>query len=701
MILKSLTLKNYRKFKDVTIEFPDGVTGIVGLNGVGKSTIFEAIAWVIYGPVAARTSADQIKREDAANTDSCRVELEFVFEEDNYRIVREMTGKNLIASATATINGKLAANGAEIVSNYVQDRLGMDFKSFFTSIFAKQKELNALSSMVASERRPLILKMLGIDCLDDIVKEIKSDKKEKDTLIERLNHELIGEDGKEKIDIYKDEIKKLEKKEEENKLSIKRTVEKIKILKKELEKIIEDFKKNKNEYEKIKDIKEKLSEKKILFEEKEIIVKEINNISSKIEERQKNIEKQNKQLCIFKDVEKNIDLSKKRLNELDLKIKEFVKKIEQKKTLIERTKQDLNEIDSKKRKILEIGPKAKCPTCERVLANQFETLLKKFNEEGIKKEKEISSYLKEIKSIEEQNDIFLREEQAFEKKRNYLEVQFREKEKIQITIKNISKELDEEKIDLKIKQQRFKELELVKFDVNEYKNIVSQVEELYNKYQEALDKKDNKKDELNSINLEFERKESDRKLISQKIENLKEKISELQEYSMRIKQEKILTSNLGMLSDIMSNFRTYLISRIRPTLGSYSSDFFERLTNGKYRELELDENYNLLVYDNGNAYGIERFSGGEEDLANLCLRLAISEVITERAGGVFNFIILDEIFGSQDIFRRQNIMKALNSLSSKFRQIFLITHIDDVKNDMENIIFVSEKEDGTSSVKIE
>jgi exonuclease SbcC len=206
---------------------------------------------------------------------------------------------------------------------------------------------------------------------------------------------------------------------------------------------------------------------------------------------------------------------------------------------------------------------------------------------------------------------------------------------------------------------------------------------------------------LNSINLEFERKESEKKLLNQRIENLKEKITELQEYLTKIKQEKIITNNLGMLSEIMSNFRTFLISRIRPTLASYSSDFFERLTDGKYRELELDENYNLLIYDNGNPYEIERFSGGEEDLANLCLRLAISEVITERAGGVFNFIILDEIFGSQDIFRRQNIMKALNSLSSKFRQIFLITHIDDVKNDMENIIFVNENEDGTSSIKIE
>jgi DNA repair exonuclease SbcCD ATPase subunit len=46
-------------------------------------------------------------------------------------------------------------------------------------------------------------------------------------------------------------------------------------------------------------------------------------------------------------------------------------------------------------------------------------------------------------------------------------------------------------------------------------------------------------------------------------------------------------------------------------------------------------------------------------------------------------------------------MKALGGLSSKFRQIFLITHIEDVKNDMENTIIVNELEDGTSNVKIE
>ncbi len=130
MILKSLRLKNFKKFKDSLIEFPDGVTGVIGFNGAGKSTIFEAIAWVLYGPVATRTSADQIKRENAEHSDPCRVEFEFIFGDDTYRVVREMTGKSLTASASVTVNGKLAANGAEVVSKFIQKKLGMDFKSF-------------------------------------------------------------------------------------------------------------------------------------------------------------------------------------------------------------------------------------------------------------------------------------------------------------------------------------------------------------------------------------------------------------------------------------------------------------------------------------------------------------------------------------------------------------------------------------------
>lgn len=701
MILKSIVLRNFRKFKNTVIEFPDGVIGIVGLNGVGKSTIFEAVSWALYGPVAARTSADQIKRQGAETLDPCRVELEFIFEEDSYRVVREMLGKNLTTQATATINGKIAATGADAVTRYIQKKLGMDFKSFFTSIFAKQKELNALSTMNPSERRPLILRMLGIDSLDEVIKEIRSDKRNKDALIDQIGNNLLDESGKEKSEIYKQKIKNKSDKLKDIDKEIRDSKEKVEKAKKELKKLEKSYFDKKKNYEKLKDKKDKLSEKKELFEIKKKLEEQIKELKKKIESRNQFLSKENKKLETFKKLKNDIELTEKKLNETNSKLEEFVKIIEKKKTLIDRIKDDIFEIQLKKKDIEKLGPDASCPTCERVLSDQYNLLLKKFDSEIKEKQKQTKDYLTEIEKRMEDKEKILREKEALVKRENYLRKQFIEKERIETTIENVLKELDQEKKDLKNFENKMKEIGFVHFEPKEFESVKKQIENFYREYQKSLDVFNNKKDKLSELNLSLEKKQGEKKLIDQEIKNFKDKISELEKLKKQLKEEKKAVIYLGKLSDIMSDFRTHLISRIRPILSSYSSDFFSRLTDGKYLEIELDEDYNLMIYDTNDVYGIQRFSGGEEDLANLCLRLAISEVITDRAGGVFNFIILDEIFGSQDSNRRQNIMKALNELSSKFRQIFLITHVEDVKDEMEHILYVTEDIDGISSVKIE
>jgi exonuclease SbcC len=701
MILKNLTLVNFRKFKNTTIEFPDGVTGVVGLNGAGKSTVFEAIAWVLYGPVAARTSAELIRRKDTIPSDSCRVELEFVFEDENYRIVREMKGKNLTTSATATINGKVAATTADGVNRFIQKKLGLDFKSFYTSIFAKQKELNALSTMNASERRPLILRMLGIDSLDAVIKEVRSDKKNKETLIERLSDDLTDENGRDKDELYKEEIKQIQKNLETINNEIKKSKQQITDFKKQLEKIEKQLKQDKQEYEKLSKKKEKLSEKQTLFENKKKLEEEIKQLKNKITGRQKILGRENKKLDVFKTMDKDILKTEKRVDELSNLVEKNVKNIQKKQTLKTSAQRDISEINSKKQKIVKLGSDAKCPTCERVLSEQYNFLIKKFDSEIKNKEKEIKKFETDIKSQEDEKEKLVREKTALDKKINYLNGQLREKEGIDATIKHIAAELKNEKTILDKKQSDLKKIGPVSFDIKQFENIKRQLEKKYENYQKDLDIYNDKKDNLSEMKLDLEKKQGDIKVLNQEIKSYKEKIQQIENFKKQIKEEKKTVGYLGALSNIMSDFRTFLISRVRPTLSSYASDFYNQLTDGKYPELELDENYDLMIYDDGELYNINRFSGGEEDLANLCLRLAISEVITERAGGVFNFVILDEIFGSQDYIRRQNIMKALNSLSGKFRQIFLITHVDDVKNDMENVIFVSENNDGTSSVRLE
>ena len=81
-------------------------------------------------------------------------------------------------------------------------------------------------------------------------------------------------------------------------------------------------------------------------------------------------------------------------------------------------------------------------------------------------------------------------------------------------------------------------------------------------------------------------------------------------------------------------------------------------------------------------------SGGEEDVANLVLRLAISQMIAERAGQAFSLLILDEIFGSLDVQRRDAVLALLRSLQARFEQVIVISHIDDVRDGLDQVFSV-------------
>ena len=75
-------------------------------------------------------------------------------------------------------------------------------------------------------------------------------------------------------------------------------------------------------------------------------------------------------------------------------------------------------------------------------------------------------------------------------------------------------------------------------------------------------------------------------------------------------------------------------------------------------------------------------------MANLALRLAISQMIAERAGQPLSLLILDEIFGSLDEDRRAAVVDLLRSLADRFPQVILITHIDSVREGFDRVVRV-------------
>ncbi|MDP3909279.1 MAG: SbcC/MukB-like Walker B domain-containing protein, partial [Gemmatimonadales bacterium] len=128
------------------------------------------------------------------------------------------------------------------------------------------------------------------------------------------------------------------------------------------------------------------------------------------------------------------------------------------------------------------------------------------------------------------------------------------------------------------------------------------------------------------------------------------------------------------LDRAFSDLRAELNAAMRPEIGDIASAFLGELTDGRYNEVELDDDYRLLVVDEGIPKPV--ISGGEEDLVNLVLRLAISQMIATRAGQPFSMLVLDEIFASLDESRRQDVLLLLQRLRDRFPQVIVTTHVE-------------------------
>jgi exonuclease SbcC len=150
------------------------------------------------------------------------------------------------------------------------------------------------------------------------------------------------------------------------------------------------------------------------------------------------------------------------------------------------------------------------------------------------------------------------------------------------------------------------------------------------------------------------------------------------------------------LDRAFTDLRTDLNADLRPEIGDIASVFVKQLTDNRYDELQLDETYTLTLLEGAVPKPV--ISGGEQDIANLCLRLAISQMIAERAGQSFSLLVLDEVFGSLDESRRSNVVELLRGLHDQFEQVILITHIEHVRDGLDRVISVRYDEETGSSV---
>ncbi|MBO7393622.1 MAG: SMC family ATPase, partial [Abditibacteriota bacterium] len=175
MKLLTLTMRNFRQYKDNTLEFGAGLIGIFGANGSGKSTILEAIAWVLYGRLRAGAKNDTVRCRVSEGGSSVYVSLEFELDGEIYKVERSMSGKTNKADASLSVGSIVTATSVKEVNEKIENLFRMDYHAFFTGFFTNQKDIEFMGGKNSTERVTEICKMLGYERIIDARKKANDD----------------------------------------------------------------------------------------------------------------------------------------------------------------------------------------------------------------------------------------------------------------------------------------------------------------------------------------------------------------------------------------------------------------------------------------------------------------------------------------------------------------------------------------------
>lgn len=140
---------------------------------------------------------------------------------------------------------------------------------------------------------------------------------------------------------------------------------------------------------------------------------------------------------------------------------------------------------------------------------------------------------------------------------------------------------------------------------------------------------------------------------------------------------------------------TYFDSIIRKAnirLLTMSDGQYELVRRSDAETLKKNEGLALDVIDhfNGSSRSVSTLSGGESFMASLCLALGLSDEIQSSNGGIkLDTMFVDEGFGSLDGEALDRALSALTSLSQGNRLVGIISHVDALRDRIDNKIVIT------------
>ncbi len=700
MKLRSLALNLFRQHVSSAVRFPDGLIGIIGSNGAGKTTILESIGFALFGSRALRGRVEDARTRFAParggrgkREQDLQVELTLEHEGVFYRIERTLTDAALYVGGEP----KPVAAGNREVSARIGAIVGMSHEEFVATYCTEQKGLEFLSGKKgATEREKFILRMMGYDRLEEVQDLLRSDRKEKRVALSGFEAGLgTREELEARLAAEQQELLAVRGKHDEAASGLQRVEAEFGHIRERMLKLEELRAKFAKEREGVQALVVRKEERErrlraladaqgLASEQLARALKPLSgglSLEDAISGAKRKVFERREAVAALAEAARSAEL-------------EWREALSKSKAELEAAAQQVAQLKARARKAVGLKAGGDCPTCGQSLGDSFSQVQQHFASEEsklLKRHKEIEAALAAASVEPDGLTAKRRDLRDAEQQLQGLEAKLQELSacvQLQERIEGLGKESAATAADLALAEENLARGQ-------ERQAALRFSEEGYLKEKGAHDAAQRLVEvhRLQRVRLEGEANTKEALVLRSK--------GDLERFDERCREVDRLRREVRILDEcdrILADFRRFVNSSIRPRMAELASEYLADLTDGRYSAVELAEDFTPTVVEDGEAKRV--ISGGEEDILNLCMRISLSHMLAERAGQNFSLLMLDEVFGSLDEGRRGNVLALLDKLRKRFEQIVVITHLDDIKDGVQHLIQV-EYDEGSGAARIE
>lgn len=700
MVIRYIETENFLSHKKEQVALPsDGTFLLSGESGAGKSSfIVDALAYALFGVVATRAK----KQSELIYSGESEMSVRITFDLPDIRLT-VARGLDSRGASWAKIwdSGKeeILAEGVAPTGRIIRQYLGgITWQQFYAAFVARQSEIALLTSLRGAERKNLVQRMLGMRELEKAGEILQSRYRrlsaEKGQLERSLgDFDLLAEE--EELGQEEERLESDEKRWQVLEQDLIATQKERESEEADLAPLLQQeaaWRANQEGRERRAQLEVRLTQAKKESEKRQAAEKLLaEHVSFSVDEVQ---EERDRLRDLFRRSKEYLSL-KKELDGLPvISDTPSLAELESKIAVLENDLKNISlALQEKEKALSDIEKSGKCYLCQRPTEHNHQEIIDNLSAEIAawqEKREEVQKDLQDSRDLRpksQERDLQLTKKTKVEDKMNELENGGVETDlkKLEEAGRKSSKRLEEAQ-ELKGRLDAARK-EVLLGSAEEVKKLEQEIASIKNTEAVEVEGLEERRKKIENLKREEGRLIGEKKGLGEALEERRESLRKRKESLAKLHKElealQALRTGVLRLEKLQAYLKAYqkhLAHEIRPALEEVGSEMLQRISGGRHVAMHIDDDYEIEVEDSsGHLLRSGMISGGEAIRANICLRLALTRLVSQRTGVPIGFLVFDEPLPAQDPGHIERILELLESLKPFYQQQFIISHVGDLR----------------------